>query len=432
MSGIAFLSACAGSPPVGEPLNDIAHDYVRLALEIDAHEPGYVDAYFGPDSWREEARRLPRDQKTLKVEADRLKSELARFHSDDPETAQRAKVLLADVSSARFRLDMIGGARAPFVEEAEKLFALKPQLKPLKYYDEALKRIAALAPGDGPLADRVEEFRRRYSIPEDRVTAVMDAAIAECRKRTLAHIPLPEGENFKMELVKNKPWGAYNYYKGQNQSLIQINTDLPVQIGNALILGCHEGYPGHHVQGIFNEKAYRERGWPEFSIAPLYSPAAPLNEGGADFGVELAFPGADRLKFEQDVLYPLAGLDPKTAPAYDAMRSAQDDLEGAQLTIAQMFLDGQINRSEAISLNEKYRLVARDVAEQALTFVDSYRSYVINYQSGEDVVRAYVDRAGADPDARWAAYLRIISQPTLASDLVPPASQPRHSGAQVK
>ena len=422
MSGLALvLSACAGTPPVGEPLNNIARDYVRLALEIDAHEPGYVDAYYGPDSWREEARRLPRDQKALKLEADRLKSELAHFHSDDAETAQRAKVLLADVSSARFRLDMIGGARAPFVEEAERLFALKPQLKPLKYYEEALKRIDALAPGDGPLADRVEEFRRRYSIPEDRLSAVMVAAIAECRKRTQAHIALPPGENFSMELVKNKPWGAYNYYRGQNQSLIQINTDLPVQIGNALILGCHEGYPGHHVQGIFNEKAYRERGWPEFSIAPLYSPAAPLNEGGADFGVELAFPGGERLKFEADVLYPLAGLDPETAKAYDAMREAQNDLEGAQLTIAQMFLDGQINRSEAIALNEKYRLVARDVAEQALTFVDQYRSYVINYQSGEDIVRGYVDRAGPNADARWAAYLRIISQPTLASDLVAPA-----------
>jgi hypothetical protein len=310
------------------------------------------------------------------------------------------------------------------VEEAERLFALKPQLKSLKYYDEALKRIAALAPGDGPLADRVEEFRRRYSIPEDRLEAVMNVAIAECRKRTIAHIALPPDENFSMELVKNKPWGAYNYYKGENHSLIQINTDLPVQIGNALILGCHEGYPGHHVQGIFNEKAYRNRGWPEFSIAPLYSPAAPLNEGGADFGVELAFPGAERLKFEADVLYPLAGLDPETAKAYDAMRDAQNDLEGAQLTIAQMFLDGQINRSEAIALNEKYRLVARDVAEQALTFVDQYRSYVINYQSGEDVVRGYVDRAGSNTDARWAAYLRIISQPTLASDLDQSASAP--------
>jgi hypothetical protein len=418
VSGIALgLAACAGSPPTGERLDEIAKDYVRLALEIDAHEPGYVDAYFGPDAWREDARRNPRDQPTLKHEADRLRRELAAYQSADPDSAQRARVLLADVSSARFRLDMIGGVRAPFSDEAEKLFALRPQLKPLKYYDKTLARIDALVPGPAPLTDRIEEFRRRYSIPEYKLEAVMEAAIAECRKRTMVHIPLPQGESFTMEMVKGKTWGAYNYYKGAYQSLIQINTDLPVQIGNALILGCHEGYPGHHVQGIYNEIAYRERGWAEFSVAPLYSPAAPLNEGGADFGVELAFPGEERIRFEASTLFPLAGLDPTTARTYDEVRNATNELEGAQLTITQMYLDGAIDRSEAISLNEKYRLAPRDVAEQSLAFGEQYRSYVINYQSGEEVVRAYVDRAGQDPDARWAAYLRIISRPTLASDL---------------
>ena len=43
----------------------------------------------------------------------------------------------------------------------------------------------------------------------------MDAAIAECRRRTAAHIDLPADETFSMELVKDKPWGAYNYYLGR-------------------------------------------------------------------------------------------------------------------------------------------------------------------------------------------------------------------------
>ena len=43
-----------------------------LALEIDAHESGYVDAYFGPAEWREAARRNPRERRELKAEADTL------------------------------------------------------------------------------------------------------------------------------------------------------------------------------------------------------------------------------------------------------------------------------------------------------------------------------------------------------------------------
>ncbi len=221
-----------------------------------------------------------------------------------------------------------------------------------------------------------------------------------------------------MELVQGKSWGAYNYYQGGNQSLIQVNTDQPVLVGNALVLGCHEGYPGHHVQGIFMERAYRERGWAEYSVLPLYVPAAPLNEGGGDFGVELAFPGDERLKFEMEALYPLAGLDPATAPAYDAFRKAMAELDGASLTISQMYLDGVIDRAKTVRLVQRYELVASDVAEHSLIFDDEYRSYVINYSSGEDLVRAYVDRAGGtDPDARWKAYEQILSTPVLPSDL---------------
>jgi hypothetical protein len=399
-------------------LDALARDYVRLALEIDAHESGYVDAYFGPDEWREAARRSPRERPQLKAEADRIVAALVPHTLAEGMEAQRARVLRANTSSARFRLDMIDGKRVPFADEAEALFALRPNLRPFSDFDAALERIEALVPGPGVLSERVETFRSRYSIPDNRVAAVMEAAIAECRRRTAAYITLPANENFSMALVKDKSWGAYNYYKGGNQSLIEINTDLPVSVGNALVLACHEGYPGHHVQGIYNERNYRERGWAEYSVMPLYVPAAPLNEGGADYGVELAFPGEERLKFEMDVLYPLAGLDPASAPAFDTLRRAAGELDGALLRISQMHLDGEIDREQVITLAQKYRLASADVAAQSLKFDAAYRSYVINYSVGEDLVRAYVERHGSDPEARWAAYIRIMSTPTLPADLV--------------
>ena len=182
-----------------------------------------------------------------------------------------------------------------------------------------------------------------------------------------------------MEFVTQQSWSAYNWYQGDNQSLIQVNTDLPIFIDRAVGLGCHEGYPGHHVQGIYNERQYRERGWIEFSVAPLYAPSSPLNEGGANFGVDLAFPGPSAMRFEAATLYPLAGLDPATAPAYDSLRQALIDLSGARLTIAAMYLDGEIDRDRALELTQRYQLSSRARAEQSLAFTEQYRSYVINY-----------------------------------------------------
>ncbi|HOY76302.1 MAG TPA: hypothetical protein PLN33_00765 [Hyphomonadaceae bacterium] len=414
-----ILAACATTPRAPTmTIDEIARAYVSLVLEIDAHESGYVDAFYGPTEWRDAARANPRERQQLKTDADALATSLRQIRASDPEMANRARVLLAQITSARFRLDMIDGKRVKFADEAERLFALRPKLKPLSSYDAALASIDKLIPGEGPLNARVESFRANFSIAPNRVRAVMDAAIAECRSRTRAHLDLPANESFDMALVKDKSWGAYNYYQGDNHSKIEINTDMPMSIGNVLILGCHEGYPGHHVQGIYKERNFRTRGWPEYSVQPLYAPESPLNEGGADFGVKLAFPGDEQVRFEAETLYPLAGLDPATAVAYDALRRAVVELEGALLTISQKHLDGEISREQAITLIQKYKMVPRDVAEQSLAFDRDYRSYVMNYSVGRDLVAAYVDRhGGQDANARWAAYEHILSTPVLPADL---------------
>ena len=193
----------------------------------------------------------------------------------------------------------------------------------------------------------------------------------------------------------------------------------PIFIDRAVALGCHEGYSGHHVQGIYNERQYRERGLIEFSVAPLYAPASPLNEGGADFGVELAFPGEERVRFESTALYPLAGLDPATAAVYGTLREALRDLSGARLTIAAMYLDGEIDRVRALELTERYQLISRERAERSLAFTEQYRSYVINYSASRDLISAYANRAGQNEAAHWTSYERILSELLLPMDLAP-------------
>lgn len=414
-----FVAGCATTPAPSDDLNALAERFVRLSLEIGAHEEGYIDAYYGPPEWKTEAEANPRSVAQLKTDADALRADLTAAVANETDAAmqRRARTLEVYVSSARFRLDMIEGRRVPLADEAEALFNLRPELRPLSSYDAALERIEQVVPGSGPIASRVEAFVAGYAIPQDRLTAVVQAAIAECRRRTQAHFDLPANERFDMELVGGVSWGAYNWYRGNNNSLIQINASLPVRIDSPVKTGCHEGYPGHHVQGIFAERLYRERGYVEYSVLPLYSPMGPLNEGAGNYGVELAFPGDEREQFEARVLYPLAGLDPATAPALAAFRRASDELSGARLTIASMYLGGEIDRERAIELTQRYQLMSRERAERTVAFSEQYRSYVINYSTGEDIVRAYIERAGPSAEARWRAYENILNQPTLPEHL---------------
>jgi hypothetical protein len=62
----------------------------------------------------------------------------------------------------------------------------------------------------------------------------------------------------------------------------------------------------------------------------------------------------------------------------------------------------------------------RPRAEQRVRVIDQYRSYVINYNLGKDLVRAYVEKqAGRDAttQARWRAFTALLSSPRLPSGL---------------
>jgi HEPN domain-containing protein len=403
-----------------ELLDRVAEDFVRMTLEAGEREPGYVDAYYGPVHLMDTAKAAPRPVSVLRKEADRLMILVNATKAKDlsPDERRRKLFLKGQIKAAQTRLAMIAGDTFSFEDEAEGLFGVRPVLKPLKSYDPILARIDKLVPGKGDLAARVDAFQNKYVIPTDKVEAVMQAGIAACKAKTEAHIKLPPGERFDLEFVTKKPWSGYNWYKGDAHSLIQINTDLPIYISRALDLGCHEGYPGHHVlNSLLEEKLTKGKGWVEFSVYPLFSPQSFIAEGSANFGIDLAFPSQAKTEFERDKLYPLAGLDPATAKAYGELQEAKAALSSAGNTIAALYLSHKMTKEQAVQALMKYTLYSRGGAEKRVSFIETYRSYVINYNIGQDMVRNHVYRAGKTEAARWAAMEHVISEPTTPADL---------------
>lgn len=424
--GLALmLAGCAGAgdqvlrpTAPGDSLDAAARDYVRLTLEIGEREPGYVDAYYGPAEWQADAKAHPRTVSELGQAAAALTARLQALPADDadPLFAQRRTYLLAHVAAASARLRMLAGEKMSFQDEAEALFGIRPELRPLSSFDPILARIDALVPGEGDLAERVTAFKAHYVIPKDRLQPVMDAAIAECRRRTLAHIALPANESFTLAFVGDKPWSGYNYYQGGAASKIEINADFPIYTERAIDLGCHEGYPGHHVYNSLLEQTFvRGRGWVEMSVYPLFSPMSFIAEGSANYGIDLAFPGDEGLRFEQAVLFPLAGLDAATAEKKAELQGLLRGLERAEYTIADDYLSGRVDRETSIARLMKYSLASRDKATQRLRFIDTYRSYIINYGLGRDTVEAWVERQGPD---HWRGMQTLLASQTLPVDLL--------------
>ncbi|HTU99246.1 MAG TPA: UbiA prenyltransferase family protein [Luteitalea sp.] len=416
-----------GTPAVkaDDTMDDLSRDYVRLVLALGVHDPDAVDAFYGPADVQQAVTQRREPLPAVRAQIAVLRRSLeARPVPTSADDAWRLRMLRAQARALDTRAAITAGERFAFDAESLALYAAAAPTHDEAHFDALLVSLEGALPGSGTLAQRYERYRAAFIIPPDRLDRVFRAAIAACRERTLAHVALPAGESFTLEYVRDKPWSGYNWYKGRYQSVIQVNTDLPIFIDRALDLACHEGYPGHHVYNVLLEQGLvRERGWAEWSIYPLFSPQSLIAEGTANFGIAVAFPQEQRLIFERDVLYPLAGLDPSRAEQYQEVQRLAGQLAYAGNEAARRYLDGGATVDVAVAWLERYALMSRERAEQRVRFFDRYRSYVINYNLGEDLVEQYVDAQGGvagAPDRRWQVFLDLLRRPKLPSELVSP------------
>ncbi len=421
---VVVALVCVSCTPGHAPrdVDAVARDYVALVLATGDHDPNFVDAYYGPDELKAAAADDARTLVELREAALLLRGELAALDAGEDEMVQmRHRYLDKQLAAAAARIGMLLGETLSFDEETERLYDAVAPAPDTEAYDRALATIEELVPGDGPLAARVEALRREFVIPPERLQAVFDRAIDECRARTVQHVDLPDSERFTLEFVTDKPWSGYNWYQGDSYSLIQVNTDLPIFIDRAVDLGCHEGYPGHHTYNVLLERELAvSRGWVEFTVYALFSPQSLIAEGSANYGIDMAFPDDTRYAFEEQVLMPIAGIDTANAARYRAVREALAELDDAGNEAARRYLNGDWTRDQASEWLVKYSLSSPERAAQRVDFFDTYRGYVINYNLGRDQVEAYIEAHGDSEAERWRAFSELLGSPRLPSDLQQP------------
>jgi hypothetical protein len=440
---LIFLAILICPSRAADDLNAVAEKYAHLVLALGQHDPDYVDAFYGPAEWKTQAETEKKSLDDIEAEAHVL-----FFHTlpEIPEVAAntpdrellklRREYLMKQISALGARVQMLNhngeawkagvmleqlkSAKSEFDRESRALYDAVAPTYPDSHFDEILKKLESKIPGKGELWKRYEEWRKPFMIPKDKLDAVFQAAIKECRARTLAHVSLPPNESFTVEYVTNKPWGGYNWYKGNFHSVIQVNTDLPIFIDRAVDLAAHEGYPGHHAYNSLLEKnLVRDRGWMEFSVYALFSPQSLIAEGTANFGRDVAFPNkADRMKFEKEVLFPAAGIDASRADEYYAVQDLMKELNYAGNEAARRLINDEIDENAATEWLQKYAVMEPARAQQRVKFIQRYRSYVINYNLGEDMVKRYIEkRAGNDPEKRWSEFGKLLASPRLPSGL---------------
>jgi hypothetical protein len=422
---VTRVPAVGGTRTVPAP-DDIARDYLLLALRLDQHVPGLVDGYFGPADLKAqvdiESRRAParlRDDAAALL--DRLDSEVT-----EPD---RRGWLAAQLVALEAQARGLAGDPLPYVEHVARCFSWSPERRAEAELDAAAERIDGLLPGDGPLPDRLAAWDAALEIPLDRLPAVVEWLVATFRDRARALFGVPDGEDLRVSLVRGQPWSAYAWYDGGLQSRIDLNTDLPVRAPDLVHTIAHETFPGHHLEHAWKETELVERlGRLEASVLLINTPECFVSEGLADLGRRFAVPPETAAGLYAE-LFERAGLDVARDPGRTAKVAAiAAALVGPRYTLAAARVNAALlQHADGASHEDVLEYLVRvgrftpAVAEKRLEFIEHplWRTYVFVYSEGEALLRRWLEAVPvADRAARFARLLREQLTPgAIAADL---------------
>jgi hypothetical protein len=368
--------------------------YLQLALRLDRHIPGYVDAYTGPSALRDAiAAEKVREPAGLLDDAGELAQELGELGYP----ATRQQFLEKQLRAMEALVRKLQGEDLSYRQEVGLFFDITPPKVAEETFLAAHAELDKLLPGEGPLVERLTAYRDQFIVPKETARKLIHAALPELRRRTQALVELPPGEQVEIDLVSGQPWSAYNWYLGQGRSRIEFNTDLPMRAHGLLETLSHEAYPGHHTEAVLKEqRLYLEQGYAEAAIALLNTPANVVAEGIGDVGLRTIMADEERMWWKNEVFYPLAGIAPVDAEWALRLEKAWRELKWVAGNAALLLHEEGRAAEEVVAYLKRYALRRQEEAESTLRFIQSplFRAYIFCYATGEMLIERAAARAG--------------------------------------
>ena len=393
-------------------------DYIRLGLRIEKLFPGFVDGYYGPPKLKAEVDAEPASDPAALV---RAATALADALPTQGFEIRRAAYLGKQMRAIETVCRRLAGESFSLQDEAERYYDIRPTRVPEAQFEAGLALLEEALPGPGPLADRMEAWRKRHELPRDKtglLLGLLNDALGETRRRTLAVVDLPDGEVVELATVTQQPWGAYNWYLGGYRSRVEFNTDLPTNLARLLDMMAHEAYPGHHTEHALREKLlYRDQGYLEHAILLINTPECVISEGIATVAADQIFAPGEAAAWLRAHVYPKVGL-------------AVDDVDEAKLEQAEALLRGVTGNAvfllhedgrsddEVAAYLMRYSLLNEPRARKALEFLKSplWRAYTFTYFYGRDLMLPLLQ--GSD---RRAVFRRLLTEqvyPSLLAEMI--------------
>jgi hypothetical protein len=391
----------------------VDEEFVKLALAINEHLPGYVDSYFGPAEWQQEAQqagKLPLPDLTQRVE--QLSSEFSQAKGWDP---QRKDFLSHQIRAMQMSLRLLAGEEISLVEEVQAIYDVLPTWRDESQFLDYQHLLDEWLPQGDLLSQRLESWKKSVKIPIEKAKELLPFVVTTLRERAHEKFDLPEDESFVVEFISDQPWMAYNRYLGEYQSRIEINSDLPMGINGLAATIAHEGYPGHHTELCMKEaKLIRQMDYREHLVTLINSPWSVITEGIATSALETILTDQEFEDLYREEILPRADmtdLDPKQIMEITRAERKMRDLWG---NAAFMLHDQKKSADEIVAYLQKYEMSTEKEAHRAIQFMSGplYRSYIFTYTAGYDLLEQLFSIADRD-----TYFARLLEEPVTPSQI---------------
>ena len=411
---LSGLLACQPNNPALVTFDALADKYVALAVELGEHDSDSLDFYFGSDPAIDKLKHQPETLDSLHRSALMLRDQMSHLPENSSAYVARRTFLISQMDAIILRTEQLMGKNRPFDEESRTFFGvIAPQDTGAAQRKILRAQIATLLGNAANPAEAYTRYDSLFVVPANRVPAVMDAALQQCRALTLQHITLPAGERVDVEYVAHKPWSAFSRYLGNAHSLIQVNMDYPLTVDRILDLACHEGYPGHHAFNSLRDLSLvNGMHHDEFRVQLTFSPQSYVSEAAASYAPNLVLSDAERLHIERDLLFPLAGIKRSDAERYLQVRKLVAGLHTAEPSIAREYLDDRLEFVRAADALERETLMQH--GETTLLYLNEFRTYMLCYTVGNDNVRSLIESGHPTDTLRWQRYLNLMMNPVVS------------------
>lgn len=385
----------------------IGEAYVRLALALDQHLPGYVDAYFGPPEWQEQAKTEgPRPLPELAQQAAVLAAAVAAHGTLD---SQRQEFLGRHVSAMQSSLRLLQGDTMTLADEAEALYDVRPTWVEEAQFEEAQRRLDDLLPPGSSLRERMDRRKQALEVPVEQVRQLLPLIQQHLRRLSHERFPLPADESFDVTFTQNQPWLAYNWYLGGGRSRIEINTDLPLHINDLADIVAHEAYPGHHTElAIKENRLVRQAGRVEHSLNLLYAPAAVVSEGVATCALSTVLSDEAWVAWHAEEIFPRAGFKHLDAQRERMIDQTVEHLAGVNGNAAFLLHEQGAAAETVVNYLQHYGLLTEPEARKRIEFISSPldRAYIFTYYWGKQLLQELFDLK--QEEASW--FIRLLTE----------------------